>query len=103
MESFQIRTVDRLVALISERNVYRILMEPCQNKRIKILAFLLIRGYKNVCDRLIDLRLVFKTKLCRIISVYRSTHCRKGRLRIIRGTPADIELLPENCDEKSSS
>ena len=69
MEALKIRTVDRLIALICERNVYRVLMESCQDKCVEFLAFCLIGGYKNIRDRLVDIRLILKSELRCIVTV----------------------------------
>ena len=66
-------------------------MKSCQNECIEFLTFCLIGGHKNICDRLVDICLVLKTELCGIVTVNRRAHSRKGRLRVIRRTPADIE------------
>ena len=88
MEALQVRTIDCLIALISKRNIDRILMQTCQHKCIQLLTALFIRGNQDLCNRIINFCLIL---LCRKISINRSAHRRQGGLRVIRSSPADIK------------
>ena len=66
-------------------------MQTGQHKCIQLLTLLFIRGNQDLCNRIIDICLIFQSLLCRKISINRSAHRRQGGLRVIRSSPADIK------------
>ena len=66
-------------------------MQMGQHVGVKLLTPCLIGRDEDFGNGRVNLSLILKTKLCCIVTVYRGAHCRKGRLRIVRGTPADVE------------
>ena len=58
VEALQIGAVNGLIALVGQRNIYRVLVEPGEYEGVELLALLLVGGDHDLCNGLVDLRLV---------------------------------------------
>ena len=91
VEALHIGTINGLVALIGQRNVNRVLMQMGQNVGVKLLASVLVGGDEDLGDGFINFCLIIQAKLGCLVTVYRRAHrCQRG-LRVVRGSPADVE------------